>query len=330
MNKNDYYITQDGKLKRKENTIYFTNENTNRAIPIHKIYSIYAYGSITMTSGAIKYLGKKGVPVHFFDYYGWYKSTFYPRETLISGDLIVKQSEHYLDKEKRTYIARKIVKGSIKNILKNLKYYSKNHKNLKKHIKNIKNLLKQLKDKNQIPAIMSVEGKTRENYYQAIDKMMEKEYQIGTRTKQPPNNRMNTLISFGNSKLYTTTLSEIYNTQLHPAISYLHKPFKRRFSLSLDISEIFKPILVDRVIFKLINKNMLKDKHFEGKIGDMLLSDQGTKLFLKEYDKRMERTIHHKGLDKKVSYRRLIRLELYKLTKHLLGAKKYKPLIMWW
>ena len=130
MNKNDYYITQDGKLKRKENTIYFTNENTERAIPIHKIYTIYAYGSITMTSGAIKYLGKQGIPVHFFDYYGWYKSTLYPRETLISGDMVVKQSEHYLKKQKRIYLAKKIVEGAIKNIIKNLKYYSKNNKNL--------------------------------------------------------------------------------------------------------------------------------------------------------------------------------------------------------
>ncbi|RZN63105.1 type I-B CRISPR-associated endonuclease Cas1b [Methanonatronarchaeum sp. AMET6-2] len=330
MNKNDYYITQDGKLKRKENTIYFTNENTERAIPIHKIYTIYAYGSITMTSGAIKYLGKQGIPVHFFDYYGWYKSTLYPRETLISGDMVVKQSEHYLKKQKRIYLAKKIVEGAIKNIIKNLKYYSKNNKNLEKPIKKIESQLKQIEEENRIPGLMQIEGKARETYYQAIDLMMPEEYQINKRTRQPPKNKMNTLISFGNSKLYTTTLSEIYNTQLNPTISFLHEPAERRFSLSLDISEIFKPILVDRVIFKLINKNMLKDKHFESDLGNMLLSDQGTKLFLKEYDKRMERTIHHKGLDKKVSYRRLIRLELYKLAKHILGAQKYKPFVMWW
>ncbi len=96
------------------------------------------------------------------------------------------------------------------------------------------------------------------------------------------------------------------------------------------MSEIFKPILVDRVIFKLVNKNMLKDKHFDGELGDMLLSDSGNKLFLREYDKRLKRTIKHKGLGKKVSYKRLIRLELYKLTKHILGTQEYDPLVMWW
>lgn len=328
--KNDYYITQDGELKRKENTIYFTNENTRRAIPVNNIYSIYAYGSISMTSGAILFLGKKGIPVHFFDYYGWYKSTLYPRETLISGDMVVKQSAHYLDGDKRIELAKNFVEGACKNILRNLNYYSGDGNDLDGYISEIEKFLGLLPEKKEIPQVMWVEGKIRDTYYDAIDEMMPAEYMMGKRKRMPPSNRMNTLISFGNSKLYTTVLSEIYNTQLHPAISFLHEPFERRFSLSLDVSEIFKPILVDRVIFKLVNKNMLKDKHFDGEIGDMLLSDSGNKLFLKEYDKRLKRTIKHKGLGRKVSYKRLIRLELYKLTKHFLGAEKYDPLVMWW
>ncbi len=328
--KNDYYITQDGELKRKENTIYFTNENTRRAIPVNNIYSIYAYGSLSLTSGAILFLGKKGIPVHFFDYYGWYKSTLYPRETLISGDMVVKQSSYYLDNERRIELAKKFVEGATKNILRNLRYYAKNEPDLDEWITEIEGLLGELPDKKDIPSIMRIEGKTRETYYKSIDEMMPEEYQILKRERRPPPNKMNTLISFGNSKMYTTVLSEIYNTQLHPAISFLHEPFERRFSLSLDVSEIFKPILVDRVIFKLVNKNMLKDKHFEGELGDMLLSDSGRKLFLKEYNKRLDRTIKHKGLGRKVSYKRLIRLELYKLAKHFLGTREYEPLVMWW
>ena len=328
--KDDYYITQDGELKRKENTIYFTNENTRRAIPVNNIYSIYAYGSLSLTSGAILFLGKKGIPIHFFDYYGWYKSTLYPRETLISGDMVVKQSDHYLDEEKRLFLAKRFVEGGCRNILRNLNYYSDSSQPLDGFISEIEDFLGLLSEKEEVPQVMWVEGKIRETYYSAIDQMMPEEYMMKKRSRQPPPNKMNTLISFGNSKLYTTVLSEIYNTQLHPAVSFLHKPFERRFSLALDVSEIFKPILVERVIFKLVNKNMLKDEDFDGEFGDMLLSDSGNKLFLKEYDKRLKRTIKHKGLDKKVSYRRLIRLELYKLAKHILGTKEYNPLVMWW
>ncbi|MEF8848340.1 MAG: type I-B CRISPR-associated endonuclease Cas1b [Candidatus Thermoplasmatota archaeon] len=328
--KNDYYITQDGDLKRKENTIYFINENTHRAIPINRINSIFCYGSVNLTSGVILFLGKKGIPVHFFDYYGWYKSSLYPRETLISGDLVVKQSECYLNRDKRMFLAKKIVEGSAKNILRNLNYYARDCSGLKKQVGEIEKLLKCLPKTKGISGVMRVEGKTREIYYHTIDQIVPEGFKMKVRRRRPPTNRMNTLISFGNSKLYTSVLSEIYNTQLHPAVSFLHEPFERRFSLALDVAEIFKPILVDRVIFKLVNKNMLDDKHFDGEIGDMLLSDSGRKLFLKEFDKRLKRTIKHKGLNRKVSYRRLIRLELYKLVKHILRTKEYKPLVMWW
>jgi len=150
------------------------------------------------------------------------------------------------------------------------------------------------------------------------------------RSRRPPENMVNALISFGNSLLYSTVLSEIYHTQLNPTISYLHEPFERRYSLALDLSEIFKPILVDRLIFYLVNKRMLKEEDFEQDINYCLLNGQGRKTFLKEYDERLKKTIKHRELNRKVSYRRLIRLEAYKLIKHLLGSKEYKPFVMWW
>jgi CRISPR-associated protein Cas1 len=128
---------------------------------------------------------------------------------------------------------------------------------------------------------------------------------------------VNALISFGNSLLYSTVLSEIYHTQLNPTISYLHEPFERRYSLALDLSEIFKPILVDRLIFYLVNKRMLKEEDFEKDINYCLLNEKGRKIFLKEYDERLKKIIKHRELNRKVSYRRLIRLEAYKLMKQL-------------
>ncbi len=328
--KRDFYITQDGSLERKENTIYFTNENTRRALPVDRIDTIYAYGSLTMSSGVILYLGKKGIPVHFYDYYGWYKSTLYPRETLVSGEMVVRQAEHYLDSEKRLELAQKFIEGACGNILKNLRYQTRNTEGLETYIEEIENTLERVPYCGSIQQLMREEGKIREIYYRALDSIFPPEFQMGARIRQPPNNRMNALVSFGNSLVYTCTLSEIYNTQLNPTISFLHEPFERRFSLSLDVSEIFKPILADRIILKLVNKNMLSDGDFEGELGDILLSDRGRKKFLKEWDDRLTRTIKHRGLGRKVSYKRLIRLELYKLAKHFLGEKEYEPLVMWW
>ncbi|NJD52486.1 MAG: type I-B CRISPR-associated endonuclease Cas1 [Candidatus Methanoperedens sp.] len=328
--KEDYYITQDGGLTRHENTVYFENDNTKRALPVNKIYSIYAYGRLSFSSGVVDYLAKSGIPIHFFNYYGFYEGSFYPRETLISGDLTVKQTSNYLDSAKRLILAKCFVEGACGNILRNLNYYARDNKSLETHIGGIESEIARLPGTETIPEVMNVEGRIRNLYYTALDEIFPENYKIIKRSRMPPENRMNTLISFGNSLMYTTTLSEIYNTQLNPTISFLHEPFERRFSLALDVSEIFKPIIIDRIILKLVNKNMLDDDCFRGEIGDMLLSEKGKKLFLTEYNEKLSTTIKHRGLEQNVSFKRLIRLELYKLVKHCLGEKDYKPLIMWW
>jgi len=330
----DYYILQDGILKRKENTVYFVNKDERRVLPINKIYSIYAYGKLSFSSGVVSYLAKNGIPIHFFNYYGFYEGSMYPRETLISGDLVINQAAYYLDNDKRMQIAGKFIEGACGNILKNLKYYSRSQEKIQEsmdaYVSSIESAIVRLPETNTIPEMMNVEGRIRNIYYSALDEIFPEEYRIVTRTRRPPGNKMNTLISFGNSLMYTTVLSEIYNTQLNPTISYLHEPFERRFSLALDVSEIFKPIIVDRIILKLVNKNMLDDNCFRGEIGDMLLSEKGKKIFLQEYNDKLGTTIKHKGLRRNVSYKRLIRMELYKLSKHVLGDEEYKPLVMWW
>lgn len=330
----DYYILQDGILKRKENTVYFVNKDEKRVLPINKIYSIYAYGNLSFSSGVVSHLAKNGIPIHFFNYYGFYEGSMYPRETLISGDLVILQASHYLDAGKRMLLAGRFIEGACGNILKNLNYYSRSRDGIQEtmnaYINSIESEIVRLPETDSVPRMMNVEGRIRNIYYSALDEIFPEEYRIVTRTRRPPGNKMNTLISFGNSLMYTTVLSEIYNTQLNPTISYLHEPFERRFSLALDVSEIFKPIIVDRIILKLVNKNMLDDNCFVGEIGDMLLSEKGKKIFLQEYNDKLGTTIKHKGLNRNVSYKRLIRLELYKLSKHLLDDEVYKPLVMWW
>jgi CRISPR-associated protein Cas1 len=320
--KKNYYLLSDGKLKRKENTIYFINEKGKKPIPINKIYSIYAYGQITISSQVISLFAKTGIPIHFFNYYGFYNGSFYPRETLLSGDLLVKQAENYLNHLKRIELAKLFVEGSSKNIMKVLSYYKINN--------NIDQILADLKSCKIITEVMNVEGRIRAEYYEKFDEILPEEFKMEGRSRQPPKNMINSLISFGNSMMYSTTLTEIYNTQLNPTISFLHEPSERRFSLSLDLSEIFKPIFVDRLIFYLVNKNIITEKDFDQDLNCCLLNEKGRSKFVQEYNKRLEKTIKHRELNKKVSYRRLIRLEAYKLVKHVLGTKKYNPFVIWW
>ena len=96
------------------------------------------------------------------------------------------------------------------------------------------------------------------------------------------------------------------------------------------MAEIFKPIVVDRIIFTLVNKGMLGPKSFHQESGGMFLTEEGRRTFVEEYDKRMGTVVDVRELQKEVSYRRLVRVELYKLEKHLLGEKRYEPYVSRW
>ncbi|MEM4278832.1 MAG: type I-B CRISPR-associated endonuclease Cas1b [Archaeoglobaceae archaeon] len=321
MRKN-YYIISDGKLMRDENTIYFENEEGKKPIPINTIYAIYALGSLSITSKAISYLAKEGVCIHFFNRYGFYEGSFYPRESLISGEVVLRQAEHHLEKEKRLYLAKAFVEGSILNMAKVAKKSGEDDTD-------IVSTLQSLYDAKSIAEIMGIEATARNAYYAKFDSIL-KELKFEKRSRQPPENEVNAMISFGNSLLYSAVLSELYHTQLNPAISYLHEPSERRFSLALDLAEIFKPLVVDRLIFNLVNNRMIQKDDFDREMNGILLNENGKRKFVKAFNERLEKTIKHKDLNRNVSYQRLIRLECYKLIKHFFGVEKYRPFVIWW
>ena len=109
---------------------------------------------------------------------------------------------------------------------------------------------------------------------------------------------MNTLISFGNSLLYTTVFSEIYRTHLDPRIGYLHETNQRSFTLNLDIAEAFKPIIVNRVIFSLLKRGQTQLKHFEEEVEFSYLNEKGKAIFVKEYEDKLNATIKHRNFGK--------------------------------
>lgn len=153
---------------------------------------------------------------------------------------------------------------------------------------------------------------------------------MGIRSKQPPQNEVNALISFGNMICYTLCLKAIHQTQLNPTISFLHSPGERRYSLCLDISEVFKPILVDRTIFKVLNKQILQERHFDKQLNKCILNPSGKKLFIQAFEDRLNETIQHRKLGRSVSYRHLVKLECYKIVKDILDIEEYKPFKMYW
>ena len=326
------YIFSNGELKRKQNTIYFEREKgSKKYIPVENTGEIMIFGEVTINKKLLDFLSQQEIILHFFNYYGYYSGSYYPREHYNSGYMILKQCEHYLDGEKRMELARRFVEGAVANIKKVLSYYQNRGIDLTLTIEQIESLEKQIPEQNNTDALMAIEGNIRDFYYKAFGKIINNDkFKFEERTRRPPQNRLNALISFGNSLVYTTILSEIYKTHLDPRIGFLHTTNFRRFTLNLDVAEIFKPIIVDRVIFYLVNKGIIKINHFIKALEGISLNEKGRMLFIEEFEKRLKTVIQHSSIKKRVSYRRLMRLELYKIEKHLMDEKPYQPFIAHW
>lgn len=329
--KESFYIYSTGQLRRKDNSIQFINgENEKRDVPVERIGDIYVMSEMTFNTALINLLAQKGINVHFFNYYNFYTGSFYPRESLLSGNLLVHQSEHYLDYQKRLVIAKKFVEGAAANIYRNLRYYNGRGKDVEIYMKDIESYRKKISKAESIQELMGYEGNIRQRYYEAWPIIINQNIDFEKRVMHPPDNMINSLISFVNSLVYTKTLSEVYQTQLNPTISYLHEPSERRFSLCLDISEIFKPLIGDRLIFSLLNRNQISEKSFTKDLNYLHLTDAASKVIVSELETKLKSTIKHKDLGRNVSYQYLIRLEAYKLIKHILGEKSYEPFEIWW
>ena len=326
------YIFSSGELRRKQNTLYFQKEDgSKKYIPIEATSEILVFGEISLNKKLLEYLTQKEIIMHFFNHHGYYVGTYYPREHYNSGLVILKQAEKYLSVEHRLDLARRFVNGATRNILKVLAYYQNRGIALDEITENIESLRASISECGDTNELMAIEGNIREVYYNAFDRILRNpDFEFGGRTRRPPRNRLNALISFGNSLLYVAVLSQIYRTHLDPRIGYLHATNFRSFTLNLDVAEIFKPILVDRTIFSLLNKGMIKKSHFREELGGIYLKDNGRRIFVEEWEKRLMSTIKHRTLGRNVSYRRLLRLELYKIEKHIIEDGIYHPFIARW
>lgn len=372
--KRPYYIMTSGRLRRKQNTVYFepvsaerdeqgndvpitvdpaieeellagfteqsekdpdTGRVLRKPIPVEDIEAFYCFGELDFNTRFFNFLAQHKIPLHLFNYYGHYAGSFIPREHLPSGFTIIEQVRSYLDPQRRLAIARELIDATSYNIVKNLQYFANPSRGERQidfsvAIKAIETLRASISGTQSTSELMGIEGNIRDHYYACWGQIVGQEFSLEQRVKHPPDNAINALISFANSLVYTTVLGEIYHTHLHPTVSYLHAPGTRRFSLALDLAEIFKPILADKMIFKLLNTKQLQLKHFRQALNFCYLEESGRKIILQDYDERLKTTIKHRSLGRSVSYRHLIRLEGYKLVNHLMSGEPYKAFRAWW
>lgn len=320
------YIASMGELTRKDQSLCFRKNGKNVYIPIENTKEIYCLNEVSINTKLLDFLSSNHIVIHFFNYYGGYAGTFYPKDQYNSGRLLVKQADKF--HSSRLIIAKAIVRGIAENVDNVLyHYYKHDKKEVKPEIDWLKEAFpERLEQAGDIKEVLALEGEIWQRFYGSFPYFLPEDFIMNKRVRRPPDNPMNALISFGNTLLYTKTISAIYRTHLDQRISYLHEPSEGRFSLSLDISEAFKPVIVFKTIFDLVNRKKLQvEKHFDRKVNYCLLNEEGRNIFIEAFESRMESVFLHPKLKRKVSYRTAIKLDCYKLIKFILEDKPFVP-----
>ena len=263
-----------------------------------------------------------------FNKHGEYLGAFVPRSSQKSSKTILRQADIYNSPEKRILVARAFLEGGFHNMRENLKYYLRHISDavLSDAISAISDFMQQIDSAADVGALMLIEARARNAYYSCLNKILpDEDFEFEARTKRPPTDAINALISFGNTVLYRRIAGAIYRSRLDIRIGFLHATNNRPESLNLDIAEIFRPVIVDRVIFSIINKEMIDEElHFERvEKGGVYMNTDGRKIFLQAFETKMRQRITIGG--QTIPYEDLIRIEVNKLAKYVDGKEQYRP-----
>ncbi|MHC3437801.1 type I-B CRISPR-associated endonuclease Cas1b [Natrialbaceae archaeon A-gly3] len=327
----NYHVFSDGRIERKDDTVrVVTDDGEKKYVPVENAEALFLHGQIDFNTRLMSFLNQEGVAMHVFGWEDYYAGSIMPERGQTSGRTVVSQVTAYEDEDHRRQLAASIVSGSIHNMRTNAVYYDGRDRDLEAEIADLEAAADRVADDLPVDELMGIEASARKAYYRTFNEILPEEFRLSRREYNPPPNEVNSLISFGNSLVYANCVSAIRATALDPTISYLHEPGERRYSLSLDLADLFKPVLADRVLFRLVNRGQITHDDFETDLGSCLLTERGRQTYSKAFEETLERTVDHPDLNRKVSYQYLLCLEAYKLKKHLLTGEPYEPFERWW
>ena len=322
----EYHILQDGVLNKKDYALLFENDQERHHIPVEVVDQLNVYGEVSMSYSALRTLGDKNIKVSVYDKYGNLMGQYVPEKYHANAAALIRQCLFYDDGVKRLDMARQMEIASLHNMRANLRYYQKKGKALDEYIALLTKCIVELNEQKDINALMLIEARARQKYYSAFNLIMDHtDFVYTNRSKRPPRDQLNAMISFGNTLLYGQFLQMIWKTSLNPQIGVVHAANRRSCSLNLDFADIFKPVITDRVIFMLANCQKLKKaEHFEAaENGGVYLNKSGKRIFIEEFDRKLETVLTYKG--RNVTYRQLMQEEVRQFQRYILSGEKYKP-----
>ncbi|ADV46314.1 CRISPR-associated endonuclease Cas1 [Nitratifractor salsuginis] len=324
-----HFLMNNGRLRRQDNNLYFDRYDEEdevtgtKILPVNAVDEIYILGKVDIDSYTMAFIADNNILLHFFSPYQSFRGNFFPNTSNSvnkSGFVLLQQLRAFDDAKHRLYIARQITRGQMLNGAANCKRYGVDFA-LGEH-------LAALERAGDIAQVMAAEGAFKKNYYQSWNSIIknQRSFKFTARSKRPPTDKLNSFISYINTRIYNVTLSEIYKTELDPRIGFLHEPNYRSLSLHLDIAEIFKPVIGDNLIFTMLNKNEITAKDFKTDSGRIrFTNDAIKKIEMKMISKLTEQITIGK---QQLTWRQMIRREVNQLKKTICEYSDYEPFVL--
>ena len=319
------YVTEHGALIRLSGgkIIIEKNKKILAEVPKNTIDGLVLLSSVQITSQAITEFLRIGIPVTWISgtqkFYGRLESSTHVNVSRQARQIKMENSKFYL------LLTQKIIEAKIHNQKVILRRYNRrrNSDKVLKNIKSMETILKFIPKTILINRIMGYEGVAAKNYFSALGEMVSTEFSFEKRSRRPPRDMFNSMLSFGYSLLMSEVHTAINNSGLHPYFGFMHAMKEHHPTLASDLMEEWRPILIDSLVMALISHNEIKSSCFELKNSDgVYLNPTGQKIFLKAYEKKLQAISENK-----YSYRHSLRSQAENFAQALMSedVKRYEP-----
>lgn len=337
---NTLYVTTRGAYLHLDHDTVRIEVNRERLgqVPLLRLQSIVVFGDVLISPALLARCAEDGRSIVFLSDRGRFAARL---EGPVSGNVLLRRAQHLAlsDGERRVSIARSMLAGKLRNTRAVLIRAARDTSQPDDRARLIvaadaqRFVLQRLPERERIDFMMGDEGEAARAYFGAFASMIapgrRELFGLTERTRRPPRDRMNALLSFLYTLVRFECASALEGVGLDPQVGFLHALRPGRPALALDLMEELRPVLADRLALTLVNRRELPDDGIEEMPGGgWLLNDEGRKIVLTRYQERKQEEVSHRLLQRKVPIGLLPHVQARLLARHLRNdLPEYVPFV---
>jgi len=319
-----YLLEQGTRLKREgRRLLVVRDEEVLARVSVLQVSQVIVFGNVDITTPALKLLLDEGIEVVLLSQRGRFYGRLVGAESG-HGKLRVAQVLRSRDASFALEVARRIVQAKIQHMRRLLQRHGYRRPAIQPNVHEALQALGQAHDQaarcRTLNSLLGVEGSATGRYFRTFRLLLHAEWPFEGRRRRPPTDPVNVLLSFGYTILQQNVLGAVLTAGLDPYVGFLHQMAYNRPSLALDLMEPFRPLIVDSVVLRCINNEIVRLVDFttnDDPTRPIMLGDEGKRRYIRELEYRLTQPFKHPATGEQVTYRRLFLLEAYALARVL-------------